>query len=88
MPPIRSRAIPIALVLSLLLTYAYAWRRRHYSDIEITSRAQLIVVAALDPFSIILAVHTNSVGGLESWDYLANIKIAEVLKGTIEYRII
>ena len=61
---------------------ACAWERRQYSDEEIVSRADLIVVGKIKEGSIVFVPHDTKDEGA-SWEYHVELLIFEVLKGQI-----
>ncbi len=79
------RAFWIVLVASLLLcTPAGAWLRSQYSDTEVTTRSELIVVGHIDKDSIRYVRHGTPPGRAESWEHHAALVVTEVLKGTLK----
>ena len=69
-----------ALGIWCVVGVAHAWLRRAYSDAEIVSRAELIVVGKVKPGSIVLVPHETKDQGA-SREHHAELLIDEVLKG-------
>jgi hypothetical protein len=59
---------------------ARAWLRRSYSDMEVVSRAELIVIGRVKPGSVVLVPHDNKNRGA-GWEHHVELLIDEVLKG-------
>jgi len=76
-----SRTALIAIIVLCSIASSYAWLRRHISNAEIVSRAELIVVGHLQDGSVVFVPHTSSPGDGASWDHHAELLISEVLKG-------
>ena len=75
-----SKTVLIAVIIFCSIASSYAWLRRHYSDAEVVSRAELIVVGRIKPGSIVLVPHETKNQGA-SWEHHADLLIDEVLKG-------
>ena len=60
-------------------TVAFGFLRNHYSDREVVSRAELIVVGAMQEGS--LTFHGRS--SIEGWEHHLRLSISEVVKGTV-----
>ena len=71
-----------ALLGVCIVTVAHAWLRRSYSDAEIVSRAELIVVGKIKDGSIVLVPHQTKNAGA-SWEHHVELLISEVLKGRV-----
>lgn len=80
---------PLIVILALAVgTLAQAWHRKHYSDSEIVSRAELVVVARLKPDSLTLVPHVRRGGEGASWEHQLQLVISEVLKGSNTSKVI
>jgi len=77
-----SKTLLIVLGLFCVVTVSYAWMRRHYSDSEIVSRAELIVIGRIKADSIVYVPHEIKDSAGASWEYHAELLISEVVKGT------
>jgi hypothetical protein len=78
-----SHRATLLLTLALLAgTSARGWSRKHYSDSEVVSRAELIVVAKVQEGSLILVPHEQRSGAATSWEHHVRLLVSEVLKGT------
>jgi hypothetical protein len=76
-----SAGIPIALCLWF---GAGAALRPHYSDFEVVSRADLIVVGRMTAGSLVYVPHTNALGHLEpSWEHRLDLTVTQILKGQL-----
>ena len=71
-----------ALLSLCILAAAHAWLRRPYSDAEIVSRAELIVVGKIKVDSIVLVPHQTKNRGA-SWEHHVTLLISDVLKGRV-----
>jgi hypothetical protein len=76
-----SKTVLIAVVMLCSVVSSFAWLRRHFSDAEIVSRAELIVVGHIQDGSVFFIPHTPPPSGGASWDHHAELLISEVLKG-------
>lgn len=79
---ILNKKLLIILCVLCVVAVAYAWERRAYSDAEIVSRAELIVVGKIKKGSIVLVPHQTKNEGA-SWEHHVELQISEVLKGQI-----
>lgn len=77
---ILTKILLSALGILCIASVAYAWERRAYSDAEIVSRAELIVVAKIKESSMVLVPHDTKNQGA-SWEHHLELLISEVLKG-------
>lgn len=59
---------------------AHAWLRHAYSDAEVVSRAEFVVVGRVKPGSVVLVPHATKNQGA-SWEHHVELLISEVLKG-------
>jgi hypothetical protein len=59
---------------------ACAWERKQFSEAEVVSRADLIVVGKINPGSIVFVPH-DAKGGGASWEHHVELLVSEVLKG-------
>jgi hypothetical protein len=78
---ISAKTILIALAGVCVAYTARAWLRRSYTEAEVVSRAELIVVGKGKPGSIVFVPHTTSPSG-GSWEHHVELEISEVLKGS------
>ena len=69
------------LAIILIAATAGAWERPNYTDAEIVSRAQLIVVGRIKPDTLTLVEHKTRPGSGLSWEHHGVLIITEVLKG-------
>lgn len=77
----RRGMLLVAIAAALLIcTHAGAWMRVSYSDVEVTTRSELIVVGHLDKDSLRYVSH----GRGQSWEHRATLIVTEVLKGTLK----
>jgi hypothetical protein len=76
------RSLCLAFVFLGVVTMAHAFLRRAYSDAEVASRADLVVVGKIKPESIVLVPHDPGVAGA-SWEHHVELLVSEVLKGNL-----
>ncbi len=75
-----NKGLLIAVGILGIVATAHAWLRGRYSEAQVVSRAELIVVGKIKPSSIVLVPHdpkNNSKG----WEHHVELQISEVLKG-------
>jgi hypothetical protein len=81
-PLLRNLGLGLAALFVVGIGVAEAWPRKDYSDAEIVSRAELIVVGRMKAGSLTLVPHRGEGGAGASWEHHLRLDVAEVLKGT------
>ena len=76
-----SKTVLIAVIIFCSVVSSFAWLRRHFSDEEIVSRAELIIIGKIKEDSIVLIPHDSKNG--QSWEHHVTLLVSEVLKGQV-----
>jgi hypothetical protein len=79
---IPSKTVLIAVIILCSVASSYAWLRARFSDAQVVSRAELIVVGHIRDGSVTRVTHPKDVVGAQSWEHHVDLIISEVLKGT------
>ena len=79
---IPSTTVLIAGIILCSVASSYASLRARYSDAQVVSRAELIVVGHIRDGSVTLVTHPKDVVGAVSWEHHADLIVLDVLKGT------
>ncbi len=76
-----SKTVLIAVIVLCSIATSYAWLRKHFTDEEIVSRGEFIVIGHIRDGSVVFIPHAPTPSGGASWEHHAELLISEVRKG-------